>query len=255
MQLLEEKIRKAMAAGRPALIPFLTAGFPDSARFWPTLMELDGNGADIIEIGVPFSDPVADGPVVEEASRRALSDGVNLRDLLKEMARRKGLIKAGVVLMGYFNPFLQYGLQELARDAEKAGVHGLIVPDLPYEESGPMRAALNQCGIALIPLVGPNTAEERMALYAAEGQGYVYVVSVMGITGQRSSQAPQVAETIKRARGVFSLPLALGFGLSEPSQLAELPADARPDAVVFGSALLAHLDAGKSAAAFLARWR
>ncbi len=94
-----------------------------------------------------------------------------------------------------------------------------------------------------------------MALYAAEGQGYVYVVSVMGITGQRSSQAPQVAETIKRARGVFSLPLALGFGLSEPSQLAELPADARPDAVVFGSALLRHLDAGKSAAAFLARWR
>ncbi len=247
MQLLEEKIRKAMAAGRPALIPFLTAGFPDSARFWPTLMELDGNGADIIEIGVPFSDPVADGPVVEEASRRALSDGVNLRDLLKEMARRKGLIKAGVVLMGYFNPFLQYGLQELARDAEKAGVHGLIVPDLPYEESGPMRVALNQCGIAPIPLGGPNTA--------AEGQGYVYVVSVMGITGQRSSQAPQVAETIKRARGVFSLPLALGFGLSEPSQLAELPADARPDAVVFGSALLRHLDAGKSAAAFLARWR
>ncbi|MGE9985898.1 tryptophan synthase subunit alpha [Desulfovibrio sp. SGI.169] len=255
MHFLEEKIRKTMAAGRPALIPFLTAGFPDSARFWPTLMELDENGADVIEIGVPFSDPVADGPVVEEASRRALSDGVNLRGILKEMARRKGLIRAGVVLMGYFNPFLQYGLQELARDAEKAGVHGLIVPDLPHEESGPMRSALNKCGIALIPLVGPNTSEKRMALYAAEGQGYVYVVSVMGITGERSGLAPQVAETIKRARGVFSLPLALGFGLSEPSQLAKLPADARPDAVVFGSALLAHLDAGKSAADFLARWR
>ena len=157
--------------------------------------------------------------------------------------------------MGYFNPFLQYGLEELACDAEKAGVHGLIVPDLPHEESGPMRAALNKHGIALIPLVGPNTSEERMALYAAEGQGYVYVVSVMGITGKRSGLAPRVAETMKRARKVFSLPLALGFGLREPSQLAELPAEAKPDGVVFGSALLKHLDAGESAADFLARWR
>lgn len=255
MHVLEEKIRKATAAGRPALIPFLTAGFPDRARFWPTLMELDENGADVIEIGVPFSDPVADGPVVEEASRRALSDGVNLREILKELARRKGLIKAGVVLMGYLNPFLQYGLEELARDAEKAGVHGLIVPDLPHEESAPMRAALGKYGIALIPLVGPNTSEERMALYAAEGQGYVYVVSVMGITGERGGLAPQVAATMKRARKVFPLPLALGFGLREPSQLSELPTEAWPDAVVFGSALLKHVDAGESAADFLARWK
>ena len=197
---------------------------------------------------------MADGPVVEDASRRALSDGVNLRDLLKGMIPRKGLIRAGVVLMGYFNPFLQYGLEELARDAEKAGVHGLIVSDLPHEESGPMRAAVNKYGIALIPLVGPNTCEERMALYGAEGQGYV-VVSVMGITGERSGMAPHAVETMKRARKVFSLPLALGFGLHEPSQLAELPAEARPDGVVFGSALLKHLDAGESAADFLARWK
>ena len=158
-----------------------------------------------------------DGPVVEEASRRALSDGVNLRDLLKEMARRKGLIKAGVVLMGYLNPFLQYGLEELGRDAEKAGVHGLIVPDLPHEESAPMRAALGKYGIALIPLVGPNTSEERMALYAAEGQGYVYVVSVMGITGERGGLAPQVADHETGAQGFFP---AAGLGLRPARALA-----------------------------------
>ncbi len=255
MNLLEEKIRAANAAGRPALIPFLTAGFPDRATFWPTLMELDENGADIIEIGVPFSDPVADGPVVEEASRRALSDGVNLRGILAELAQRKGLVKAGLVLMGYLNPFLQYGYEKLAQDAARGGVHGFIVPDLPYEESGPLRRALKKEGIALIPLVGPNTSAERMALYAEEGAGYVYVVSVMGITGERGDVAPQVADTMRRARSVFSLPLALGFGLREPGQLRELPPDARPDAAVFGSALLNHLEEGHSAEEFMARWK
>ena len=255
MNLLEDKIRKANAAGRPALIPFLTAGFPDGATFWPTVMELDENGADVIEIGVPFSDPVADGPVVEEASRRALSDGVNLRGILTELAERKGLVKAGIVLMGYLNPFLQYGYEKLAHDAARGGVHGFIVPDLPYEESGPLRRALKKEGIALIPLVGPNTSAERMALYAEEGEGYVYVVSVMGITGERADVAPQVADTMRRARSVFSLPLALGFGLREPAQIRDLPQDARPDAVVFGSALLKHLDEGHSAEEFMARWK
>ena len=255
MNLLEEKIRKANAAGRPALIPFLTAGFPDQTSFWPALMELDENGADIIEFGVPFSDPVADGPVVEDASRRALSDGVNLRGILMDLIQRKGLIQSGVVLMGYLNPFLQYGYEKLAQDAAKGGVHGFIVPDLPYEEAEPLRSALKKEGIALIPLVGPNTSAERMALYAAEGEGYVYVVSVMGITGERGNVAPQVAETMRRARSVFKLPLALGFGLREPAQLEALPADARPDAVVFGSALLKHLDEGHSAEEFMARWK
>ena len=255
MNILEQKIRDANAAGRPALVPFLTAGFPDQATFWPTLMELDENGADIIEIGVPFSDPVADGPVVEEASRRALSDGVSLRGILEELIERKGLIQAGVVLMGYLNPFLQYGYENLARDAARGGVHGFIVPDLPYEEAGPLREALKKEGIALIPLVGPNTSEERMALYGSVGEGYVYVVSVMGITGERSDLAPQVAVTMRRARSVFKLPLALGFGLREPAQLEELSPEARPDAVVFGSALLKHIDAGNSAAEFLARWK
>ncbi|MDR0816730.1 MAG: tryptophan synthase subunit alpha [Desulfovibrio sp.] len=255
MNTLEEKIRSAAAAGRTALIPFLTAGFPDKTRFWPTIMELDDNGADIIEIGVPFSDPVADGPVVAAASQRALSDGVHLRGILAEMKERKGLVRAGVVLMGYLNPFLQYGFEKLAVDAAAAGVHGFIIPDMPFEESVSLRAALKKQGIALIALVGPNTGEKRMRLYAGENEGYAYVVSVMGTTGERTALAPQIAAVIRRARSVFSVPLALGFGLREPSQLAMLPHDAQPDAVVFGSALLTHLDSGKSAAAFLNRWR
>ena len=255
MHMLEKKIRDAVSAGRTALIPFLTAGFPDRGSFWPTLMELDENGADIIEIGVPFSDPVADGPVVEAASRRALSDGVRLRDILAELAVRKGLFKAGLVLMGYYNPFLQYGLGRFAQDAAAAGIHGCIVPDLPHEEDAPLRAALAEHDIALIPLVGPNTGEERMRLYVGGSRGYVYVASVVGITGERGELAPQAAEAVRRARGVFSLPIALGFGLSGPAHLADLPDDARPDAVVFGSALLNHLDAGRGAAEFLARWR
>ncbi len=260
MHTLEARIRAANAAGRPALIPFLTAHFPDRAAFWTAFDELDGGGADIIEIGVPFSDPVADGPVVEEASRRVLAAGFRLGDLLAELAQRRKRRErragsAGLVLMGYLNPFLSHGLERLAADAAMAGVSGCIIPDLPHEEAGPVRAALGARGIALIPLVGPNTGEERMALCADGARGYVYVVSVMGVTGERAALAPRVAETMARARRAVRLPLALGFGLSRPEQLAELPPKARPDAVVFGSALLRHLDAGGTAADFLRRWR
>lgn len=260
MHTLEAKIREANAAGRPALIPFLTAHFPDRDCFWTALDELDAGGADIIEIGVPFSDPVADGPVVEEASRRVLEAGFRLEDLLAELtARREGRAKArageaALVLMGYLNPFLSYGLDRLARDAARAGVSGCIIPDVPQEEAAPVRAALAAEGVALIPLVGPNTSEERMAECARSGEGYMYVVSVMGVTGERGSLAPQVAATMGRARRACKLPLALGFGLSRPEQLEALPPEARPDAAVFGSALLRHLDEGRSAAEFLRRW-
>lgn len=255
MHILEEKIRAAREAGRTALIPFVTAGFPDEGSFWPAVRELDEGGADIIEIGIPFSDPVADGPVVEEASRRVLSDGMSLARLLSELEERKDFFRCGMVLMGYYNPIMQYGPEKFAVDAARAGVHGVIVPDLPYEEAGELRALLATRGIALIALVGPNTDEERMRRYAEVSLGYVYVVSTMGTTGQRSLLVPQVAATMRRARSVFSLPLALGFGLSEPAQIEDLPPDARPDAAVFGSALLRHLDEGGSAADFIARWK
>ncbi len=253
MHLLEKKVRDAKAAGRTALIPFLTANFPDEEKFWQALDELDSAGADVIEIGIPFSDPVADGPVVEEASRRVLERGFSLASLLQELSRRK--FRAAIVLMGYYNPFLQYGLEKLAREAEEAGVAGFIIPDLPHEEAERAKTGLEARDLALIPLVGPNTPPERMELYAKSARGYVYVVSVMGTTGARNSLPPEIAETLRLARQKFSVPVALGFGLREPAQLAGLSADVRPDAAVFGSALLTHLDNGGSAREFIGRWR
>lgn len=255
MQILEEKIRNANREGRCALIPFLTAGFPDTNTFWPTVTELDENGADIIEIGVPFSDPVADGPVVEEASRLALSEGVRLETILRELQEKRRYIEAGIVLMGYYNPFLQYGLSRLVEDCEMAGVNGLIVPDLPYDEAEMLRSLAQERDIALIPLVGPNTSLERMRLYGGEAMGYAYVVSVMGVTGERKSLSDEVAETLSRARKAFQVPLALGFGLKEPSQLKAMKKEEQPDAVVFGSALLRHLKEGKPVYDFMGRWR
>ena len=254
MHILEEKIRAAKAGGRLALIPFVTAGFPSRERFWSVIRELDEAGADVIEIGVPFSDPVADGPVVEVASIRALESGVTLRDIMEELLEHRGEIKAGLVLMGYMNPFLQYGLEQLAQDAARAGVHGLIVPDLPFDEATEMRRILREQGVALIALVGPNTSEERMKLYAGVSEGYVYVVSVMGTTGERGQLPPEVPQVLERARKVFSLPVALGFGLKRPEQLDELPEGERPDAAVFGSSLLKHLDAGGTASSFMEIW-
>ena len=254
MHILEAKIREAGAAGRMALIPFVTAGFPSRERFWDVLRELDGAGADIIEIGVPFSDPVADGPVVEAASQRALESGVTLRGIMRELAERRGELKAGLILMGYMNPFLQYGLERFAEDAARAGVHGVIVPDLPLDEAETMRRILRERGLALIPLVGPNTSEARMKRYAEVSEGYVYVVSVLGITGERGQLPPEVPQVLSRARRVFALPVALGFGLRSPEQLAALSAGERPDAAVFGSSLLRHLDAGGSPREFMARW-
>ncbi len=254
MHALEQKIANAKKAGRKAVIPFLTAGFPNREDFWRHLEALDQAGADIIEIGVPFSDPVADGPVVENASRRALASGVNLAEILAGLAKRKGRFKAGLVLMGYYNPFFQYGFEKLVKDAQQAGVAGFIVPDLPYDEAQPLKAALTGTGMALVPLVGPNTSLERMRLYGEGAEGYAYVVSVMGITGERKKLAEGVADVMRRARRAFSVPLALGFGLSRPEQLEILPDDAQPDAAVIGSALLAHLDAGKKADEFLRPW-
>lgn len=250
---LTSTIDKANAAGRFALIPFITAGFPDLERFWTILDELDAGGADIIEIGVPFSDPVADGPVVEAASQRALENGVTLNWILKELAGRKGRYRAGLVLMGYYNPFLHYGLERFAAAARAAGVSGCVVPDLPFEEAGPMRAALEAQGLSLIPLVGLNTSEQRMAGYAKSATGYAYLVSVLGTTGERGAFPKELEQALNLAQKTFSIPVALGFGISTPEQVEAMPI--KPKAVVFGSALLQHLNKGESAANFMRRWQ
>ncbi|MDR2406450.1 MAG: tryptophan synthase subunit alpha [Deltaproteobacteria bacterium] len=263
---LTEAISRARALKRIARIPFLTAGFPSLEGFWDSLTELSENGADIIEIGVPFSDPVADGPVIAQVSQEVLAHNVSLKWLLEGLKKRS--FKAPLVLMSYANPLLQYAweraqgltlpqktyssLKFLAEDLSKCQVKGVIVPDLPLEESKPFRETLGLFGIDYVILVGPNTTRFRMEEYNAVARGYVYVVSVLGTTGVREGLPPEVVDTLKRAREVFSLPIALGFGIKSPEQLKTL--EEMPDAVIFGSALLKHIKEGKSAASFMEPW-
>lgn len=251
---LQEAVERAHALGRRAVIPFITAGFPDKDSFWTHLERIDGAGADIIEIGVPFSDPVADGPFIEQASRDALSRGVSLQWILDGLKARQGRFSAKLALMGYVNPFYRYGLERLARDAAEAGVSGFIVPDMPLEESGMFREAFGPHGLTLVTLVAPNTSAERMREYKPHTSGFVYVVSVLGTTGGKADLTKSVTETMRRARSVFDVPLALGFGLQTPDQLEALPEEARPDAAVLGSALLRHIAAGGDAGEFLSVW-
>jgi tryptophan synthase alpha chain len=250
--ILQEKIRQAGSQGRKALIPYLPAGFPDLDAFWDEIHILDQAGADIIEIGVPFTDPVADGPVVEEAAQDCLDRGVNLNWILDGLCTRKGKLQAGLVLMGYVNPFMQYGWQKLARDAAQAGVHGIIVPDLPLEENKEIESLLSAQKITLISLVGLNTSQDRMQAYAQRAKGFVYFVSVLGTTGTRSALPPILVRQLCQAREIFSQPVALGFGLSSPEQLQGL--ENKVDAVVFGSALIQHLRSGGHSQDFLSRW-
>lgn len=250
--ILTQRIQRANDQGRTALIPFLTAGFPDKESFWSHLAGLDAAGADIIEIGVPFSDPVADGPVVEAASVRALANGVTLEWILQGLKQRRGNYRAPLVLMGYYNPFLQYGLERFASEAALAGVCGCVVPDLPFPENEEMRNILAKNEMALIPLVGVNTGEERLAAYAERALGYAYLVSVLGTTGARDSFPPELTEALRRAEKSFAVPVALGFGISHPDQIAAMPV--KPKAVVFGSALLNHIMSGQGAESFMRVW-
>ncbi|EPR36302.1 Tryptophan synthase alpha chain [Desulfovibrio sp. X2] len=248
--LLTTRIEEAKAKGRKAVIPYLPFCHPDCERFWTEIEGMDAAGADVIEVGVPFSDPVADGPVIEEAVNECLERGACLKGILDGLAERKGKLHAAIVLMGYVNPFMQYGWEKFAADAAAAGVSGLIVPDLPYEEAGEIKALLRAQGLDLVPLVGLNTSADRLALYAEDASGFAYFVSVLGTTGARDSLPEEVFEKLTLARKAFTVPLALGFGIKTPEQAARFGDLA--DAVVIGSAIVSHTKAGGSAAQFLA---
>lgn len=252
---MKDTILQAHAQGRYALIPYITSGYPTPEKFWDTLAEVDAAGADIIELGIPFSDPVADGPVIEAASRQALADGVTLSGTIEGLRARKGQLKAKIVLMGYANPFVQYGLDKLAADCAEVGVCGFVIPDLPLEETAEFREAFDKHGLSLITLVGQNTTYERMLEYAPYTRDYVYVVSVLGTTGSVNDHMEIIADTMRRARKAFpDVALAVGFGLHHPEQLNALPEDARPDAAIFGTALLRHIAAGQPVADFFRPW-
>jgi len=253
MNPMQVKIEEANKQGKAGLIPYLPAGFPNRDQFWKELEELDAAGASVIEIGMPFSDPVADGPVVEKAVLRCLEDGINLTWILDGLKERKGTFNAALLLMGYLNPVYQYGLEKFGADCEAAGVSGLIIADMPIEEAGFVKEAIEPHGVSLVPLVGLNTTKERMALYAENASGFCYFVSVLGTTGQRESLPTRIKEKLAEAKEVFDIPIALGFGIKHPDQLKEF--DGLLDAAVFGSALIKHIEEGNTSDSFMEPWK
>ncbi|HEV2363124.1 MAG TPA: tryptophan synthase subunit alpha [Caulobacteraceae bacterium] len=225
------------AQGRAGLIAYVMAGDPEPTASAAILAGLPGAGADLIELGFPFSDPMAEGPPIQKASRRALEAGTNLARVLGMVAAFRDRDRdTPVVLMGYLNPLLAMGLGRFAAAAAEAGVDGLIVVDCPFEEEAPLTAALRAHDLALIRLVAPTTGPERMTSIAARAEGFVYFVSVAGVTGVKSARARAIADQVGRLRALGGVPVAVGFGVRTPAQAGEIARIA--DAVVVGSALV-----------------
>lgn len=250
-QRLTHAFERAKAEGRAALVCYAMAGDPSLEQSARLVAALDDAGADVIELGVPFSDPIADGPVLQAAATRALAAKTTLRKVL-ELASHLKALRAPLVAMGYLNPIASYGVAAFARDAARAGLCGAIVPDLPLEESDELREALEGEGLALVPLVAPTTTGERLRTIAARARGFLYTVSVTGVTGARAELPPELAARLQELRGISAAPVAVGFGVSKPEQARALGKLA--DGVVVGSALVqaAH-EQGIEAAAALVR--
>jgi len=222
--------------GEKGLITFVTAGDPDLETTAGLVLSLEKAGADIIELGVPYSDPLADGPVIQQASQRALAGGTTLPKIISLVSGLRTKTQAPLILMTYYNPVLQYGLEPFVSDAARAGVDGLIVPDLPLEEAGELAGLMAQEKMCLIPLIAPTSDRERIAEITAGAAGFVYCVSLTGVTGIRDTVPEQLQEFMATARSCTDLPLAVGFGISNPQQAATV-ADSC-DAVIVGSALV-----------------
>ncbi|MDN5344017.1 MAG: tryptophan synthase alpha chain [Clostridia bacterium] len=241
-----DRINRAFATrkgeGRRALIAYLCAGDPSLELTAAAVQKLAAAGVDIIELGVPFSDPVADGPVIQAASNRALAGGASLIKILALIQDVRRQAEIPLVLMSYYNPLLQYGLVGLAGDLASAGVDGLIVPDLPLEESGPLRDKLKAAGIAAIPLVAPTTPGERLRQITAAASGFIYCVSLTGVTGVREGLPPGIVAYLARVREVTSLPLGLGFGIGNSEQARRLAPYC--DGIIVGSAVVQALHEG-----------
>jgi tryptophan synthase alpha chain len=224
--------------GQKALIPFLTAGDPDLATTWQALEALDRNGADAIELGVPYSDPLADGPVIQAAATRALARGTTLEAILAGLKALK--LKAPIILFIYINPILRMGISPFMEWVKSAGCAGLVVPDLPLEESQMVLDSAAAAGLDVILLVAPTTPTARMQAIAQRSSGFVYLVSTTGVTGMREQMASRVQELLGELRQRTDLPIGVGFGISSPAQARQVT-DWGADAAIVGSAFVKRL--------------
>ncbi len=248
-----EKISAAIrqAPGGTAIVAFVTAGFPSREKFREHLTQV-GNEADVVEIGVPFTDPMADGMTIQRSSRESLRQGFTLRWLLDELAAMNRP-KAPLLLMSYLNPLLAFGLKPLAEQAVRAGVCGFIVPDLPFDESEEFRAALAPHGVALIQMVTPVTTPERRARLCAATQGFVYAVTMTGVTGRTAAVPADVTTYLDEVRAVSKLPVCAGFGIRSREQVEQLRGHVA--GVIVGSALVEVMENGQDAGQFLSSLR
>ena len=236
MSVLAETFARLRAARASGLVAYITAGDPDLGRTEGILRALDRGGVDVVEVGVPFSDPLADGPVIQRATERALAAGTTLAGVLDLVGRIRAELRMPVVVFSYANPILRIGAERFADRAREAGVDGVLVLDLPIEEAGDFRAMLAARGIDTILLLSPTTTDERLRQAATLGSGFLYAISRLGVTGVRDQIAEGAEDMVRRIRAVSDLPVALGFGISKPEHVRHVGQWA--DAAVVGSALV-----------------
>ena len=254
---IAERFRDLRGRGAKGLVVYLTAGDPSLEDTGYLIAALDRAGADVIELGVPFSDPLADGPVIQRASERALAKGTTLRKILECLPRWRESVKAPIILFSYYNPVLQYGLEDFARDAARAGADGALIVDLTPEEAEPYVGVMRARNLDTVFLASPTSTDERLERVARLSTGFLYLISRTGTTGERSEVSSAAGVLIDRARCFTTLPLAVGFGLSKPEQIRQVQESA--DAAVVGSAVVHAIEAryhsgGAAAIERLVRW-
>jgi tryptophan synthase alpha chain len=233
---IERAFDALKADGRKALITFITAGDPDMPTTGEIILALERSGADIIELGIPFSDPMADGPTIQASSERALKAGATLAGVLKLVGMLRKKTGVPIILFGYYNPILSYGLARFAKDSAASGVDGVLVVDLPPEEAADLKKVLDRAGVDLVFLLTPTSDSKRMRLVASLGAGFIYFVSLTGVTGARKSLASDIGAYVKKVRRFTGLPVGVGFGISTPAQARNVARVA--DGVVVGSAII-----------------
>ncbi|WP_432362527.1 tryptophan synthase subunit alpha [Sporosarcina sp. UB5] len=236
MKTLEKRIRECNAEGKKAFVPYMMAGDGGLATLKEKLLFLQEAGVTAIEIGIPFSDPVADGEAIQRAGERALAEGVTLRTVLTELERCKEEVIVPLVVMTYLNPVLAFGMPQFVETCKKVGISGLIIPDLPLEESAPLRNELKGTDIAWIPLVSLTSPDERIKRIAESAEGFLYAVTVNGITGKRSDFAEELNSHLRHVKRISAVPVLAGFGISTAAQVKEM--GNHTDGVIVGSAIV-----------------